>query len=168
MLREGNPPLRGRVVSSTQHRAALAAFGSSRSARAVASSEVDRRLQTKRLTQFALCCVTGNTMQRATLEGRSILIIEDEPLIALDLTEDFEALGAKVTTTNVLAHALILAEEDGLSGAVLDYRLADADSSPLCTRLSDRRVPFILYSGDHVVGGACKERPTRSQARCTG
>ena len=45
-------------------------------------------------------------MQRPSLEGRSILVIEDEPLITLDITQAFEGTGAEITTTNTLHHAL--------------------------------------------------------------
>jgi CheY-like chemotaxis protein len=55
-------------------------------------------------------------MARPSLEGRSILIVEDEPLIVMDITQQFEVTGAALTTTNTLKHALILVEHDGLSG----------------------------------------------------
>ena len=96
-------------------------------------------------------------MQRPSLEGRSILVVEDEPLIALDITQAFEATGAAVTTTNTLKHALILVEHDGLSGAILDHALGDGDSSLLCARLTERGIPFMIYSGHATVGGACKD-----------
>ena len=41
-----------------------------------------------------------NLMQRPTLKGRSILIVEDEPLIVMDITQAFEGTGAALTTTN--------------------------------------------------------------------
>ena len=81
------------------------------------------------LWQLALCRATGNRMQRPSLEGRSILIVEDEPLIVMDITQAFEGTGAALTTTNTLQHALILVEHDGLSGAILDHALGDGDSS---------------------------------------
>ena len=68
-------------------------------------------------------------MQRPSLEGRSILIVEDQPLIVMDITQEFEPTGAALTTTNTLKHALILVEHDGLSGAILDHALPDGDSS---------------------------------------
>jgi CheY-like chemotaxis protein len=58
-------------------------------------------------------------MQRLSLKGRSILVVEDQPLVALDITQQFEAAGAALTTTNTLKHALILVERDGLDGAVV-------------------------------------------------
>ena len=95
-------------------------------------------------------------MQRPSLEGRSILIVEDEPLIVMDISQAFEATGAALTTTNTLKHALILVEYDGLSGAILDHALGDGDSSLLCARLKERGIPFIIYSGYATVGGACQ------------
>ena len=67
-------------------------------------------------------------MQRPSLDGRSILIVEDEPLIVMDITQQL-ATGAALTTTNTLHHAMILAEHDGLSGAILDHSLGDGNSS---------------------------------------
>jgi DNA-binding response OmpR family regulator len=96
-------------------------------------------------------------MQRPSLEGRSILVVEDEPLIAMDITQEFAATGAALTTTNTLKHALILVEHDGLSGAILDHALGDGNSSLLCQRLKERGIPFMIYSGYDTVGGPCKD-----------
>ena len=85
----------------------------------------------------------------------SILVVEDEPLIVMDITQQFEATGAALTTTNTLHHALILAEHDGLSGAILDHALGDGDSSLLCARLTERGIPYLIYSGHATVEGPC-------------
>jgi DNA-binding response OmpR family regulator len=95
-------------------------------------------------------------MQRPSLEGRSILVVEDEPLIVMDITQAFEGTGAALTTTSTLKHALILVEHDGLSGAILDHALGGENSSLLCARLKERRIPFMIYSGYDSVEGACK------------
>jgi CheY-like chemotaxis protein len=96
-------------------------------------------------------------MQRATLTGRSILVVEDQPLIALDITQELEAAGAAVITTNSLKHALILVDHDGISAAILDHGLGDGDSTLLCARLKERGIPFLIYSGFPVVFGACED-----------
>lgn len=62
-----------------------------------------------------------------------------------------------MTTTNTLKHAQILVEHDGLSGAILDHALGDGDSSQLCKRLTERGIPFMVYSGYAHVDGACKD-----------
>ena len=98
-------------------------------------------------------------MQRPTLHGRSILVVEDEPLIVMDITQAFEHTGAEVTSTNTLRHALLLAEHDGLSAAILDHALGDGDSSELCARLKERGVPFLFYSGYEKLDGECKGAP---------
>jgi len=86
-------------------------------------------------------------MQRSTLDGRSILIVEDEAIIVMDLTMALEDVGAEVTSTGTLKHALLLVEHDGLSAAILDHGLKDGDSSLLSRRLKERGVPFLIYSG---------------------
>jgi DNA-binding response OmpR family regulator len=91
------------------------------------------------------------------LEGRSILIVEDEPLIALDIAQAFEGAGAALTTTNTLHHALTLVEQDGLSAAILDHALGDGNNSQLCARLKERGVPFMIYTGYPKVDGECAE-----------
>ena len=90
------------------------------------------------------------------LTGRSILVVEDEPLIVMDIAKAFEGTGAELTTTNTLRHALILVEHDGLSGAILDHALGDGDSSQLYARLKQRGIPFMIYSGFDTVGGVCE------------
>ena len=80
----------------------------------------------------------------SVLTGRLILIVEDEPLIAMDLAQAFERAGARVVSANTLRHAVLLVENDDLSAAVLDHGLGDGDSSRLCERLKQREVPFLL------------------------
>ena len=86
-------------------------------------------------------------MQSISLAGRSILIVEDEPLIALDIGQAFENVGAVVFTARSLNDAVRLVEQDGLSAAVVDFGLGDGDADALCGRLNDRSIPFILHSG---------------------
>ena len=51
-------------------------------------------------------------LMKGSLTGRSILIVEDEPIIVMDITQGFEDSGAELTTTNTLRHALLLVEHD--------------------------------------------------------
>lgn len=86
-------------------------------------------------------------MLRLSLLERSILVVEDEPLIALDIAAEFEKRGARVSIANTLKEALASVEADGLSAAVLDHALPDGDSTQLCERLTKRGIPFVTYSG---------------------
>ena len=79
--------------------------------------------------------------------GLTVLIAADEALIAHDLARTLEGAGATVTTTNSLEHAMILAEADGLSAAIIDHALVDGDTTELRKKLTRLSIPFILYSG---------------------
>jgi DNA-binding response OmpR family regulator len=83
--------------------------------------------------------------------GRSILVVEDEPLIALDIVDALKPTGANVITAGRLSHALKLAESTDLSGVVLGYKIGDADSGKLCSLLKERGIPFLFYTGYDVV-----------------
>jgi len=98
-------------------------------------------------------------MEYPGLRGRSILVVEDEILIAMDIAQAFESAGANVTTTTTVRHALILVEHDGLSAAIMDHALNDGDSTQLCARLKERGIPCVSYSGFDPVKGADKDAP---------
>lgn len=86
-------------------------------------------------------------MQNLPLSGAALLVVEDEPLVALDLRQSLEGAGAYVFAATQLSHALQLAGHPDITAAVLDYRLADGDCTPICTLLSDRGIPFVFYTG---------------------
>ena len=102
-------------------------------------------------------------MSRPNLKGASILVVEDHPLVVMDISMAFETEGAHLTTTNTLKHAKLLVEHDGLSAAILDHALPDGDCTSICTRLTERGVPFMLYSGFPTTEGACKGAPHLSK-----
>jgi DNA-binding response OmpR family regulator len=93
-------------------------------------------------------------MDHPTLRGCSILVVEDEAPIAMNIVTALEAAGANATTTTSVCHALILAEHDGLSAAVMDHALSDGDSTALCARLKERGIPYVSYGGHGPVEGA--------------
>jgi CheY-like chemotaxis protein len=93
-------------------------------------------------------------MEHPALRGCSILVVEDEPLIAMDIVTALERAGANATTTTTVRHAVILAEHDGLSAAIMDHALSDGDSTQLCARLKARGIPYVSYSGYAPVEGA--------------
>jgi len=75
-----------------------------------------------------------------------ILILEDDPLIALDLEriveeQGFEVAGIYDTLAEADAHL-----GDGLDFALLDIDVADGKSFGLAMTLLDRRIPFAFVS----------------------
>ena len=98
-------------------------------------------------------------MSHPNLKDSIILVVEDEPLIVMDISMAFESAGAQLTTTNSVKHAKLLVEHDGLSAAILDHALADGDSSSLCRRLAERGIPYLIYSGFKTIDGPCNDAP---------
>ena len=98
-------------------------------------------------------------MEHAALRGRSILVVEDEIIVAMDIVQALERAGANATMTTTVRHALILVEHDGLSAAIMDHALSDGDSTELCARLKARGIPYISYSGYDPVKGASSDAP---------
>lgn len=96
-------------------------------------------------------------MEFPTLRGRSILVVEDEPLIVMDIVTALDDAGAHATSTTTVRHALILAEHDGLSAAILDHALSDGDSTELCAKLQARGIPYVSYSGFGPAKGATED-----------
>lgn len=93
---------------------------------------------------------------RSALDGRGILVLEDEPLIALDVGAMLADAGARVIgPAHSEAEAMVLIDAavedaDGASrmdGAVLDVHLGDLTSEAVAARLSSLAVPFVFHSG---------------------
>jgi len=90
-------------------------------------------------------------MQRDVSEGRNILVVEDEPLIAMMLEDFLETLGHRIHAScdNVTA-ALGVAETGGFDVAILDVNLKGEAVWPVAKRLKEKGVPFVIASGGHV------------------
>ena len=81
-----------------------------------------------------------------------ILVIDDEPLIAMSVSDWLADLGHDVVGPAVdLASALTLVEEP-IDAAILDVSLGKEDSTPVARRLIDRKIPFAVASGHEVKG----------------
>ena len=100
-------------------------------------------------------------MEHPALRGRSILVVENELLIAMDIAQALEQAGANATMTTTVRHALILIEHDGLAGAIMDHGLTDGDSTRVCARLKERGIPYLSYSGMNP----CRARGRRTAYR---
>lgn len=86
-------------------------------------------------------------MEKQKLAGHSILIVEPDPFVAVDLQDTLVQEGARVVTAFRLERALQLAERPTLSAAVIDATLGAENRGALCLRLAERKVPFVFHSG---------------------
>jgi CheY-like chemotaxis protein len=83
---------------------------------------------------------------------RSILIVEDEPLIAMMLEDFLETLGHDVVgTCDTVEAALARVDAGGFDVAIIDVQLKDGKQVwPVADRLAAEGTPFILATGGHV------------------
>lgn len=81
---------------------------------------------------------------------RCILLVEDEPLILLDLEFAVEDSGCNFASAGCVAQALdYLETDDTIDVAILDVSLARGETCvPVAKELKRRGIPFILHSGD--------------------
>lgn len=84
-------------------------------------------------------------------DTRSILIVEDEPLIAMMLEDFLESLGHRVHgTCDNVSEALEQVGRGGFDFAILDVNLKGENVWPVATELRSKGVPFVIASGGHV------------------
>ena len=92
---------------------------------------------------------------------RSILVLEDEPFIAMMLQDELEALGIHVVgPVNNLKSAITLAATSDLDGALLDLNINGEYATDVANTLRARGVPFIFVTGyDRPAGLRYREVP---------
>ncbi len=82
------------------------------------------------------------------LHGKRILVVEDEPLIALDLEAAIlEWQGVVVGPAQSLADAIRLASTEPLHGAILDLRLRNEPATDVIHCLLQRGIPCVVHTG---------------------
>lgn len=90
----------------------------------------------------------------ATLDGKRILIIEDEPLVAMELALTLGEAGAVVLGPASTANdALILIDAESIDGVLLDGNLQGRLVDAVAEALARRSIPFLFVSGygrDHL------------------
>src|ERR1700704_1508181 len=77
-----------------------------------------------------------------------LLVLEDEPLIALMVRNWLTELGCEaVGPAHTVPTALALIEDGPLDGAILDVSIGDQDCSPVADVLRHKGIPFALATG---------------------
>ncbi len=83
--------------------------------------------------------------------SRSILVVEDEPLIAMMLEDFLETLGHTVhASCESVGEAVAQAEKGGFDVAILDVNLNGENVWPVAHILREKAIPFVVATGGHV------------------
>ena len=101
---------------------------------------------------------------------KNILILEDEPFIALDLQLAFEDAGANAVVTVSCDEAFEAIASTDFDGAVLDVNLGKGETcEPVAVELRTRRIPFLLHTGDlNRAGEALRDLEAPIMAKPSG
>ena len=98
---------------------------------------------------------------------QQILIVEDEPLIAMMLEDFLDLLDKQAAgTADTVASALARIEEGGIDAAILDLNLRGGEkSTAIAEDLATRGIPFIFATGgsDDSVDARFRDRPCLSK-----
>jgi DNA-binding NarL/FixJ family response regulator len=82
------------------------------------------------------------------LSGLRVLVVEDEPLVAMALDDLLAARGcAVIGPASSVAEALVLLERESPAAALLDVNLGDETSAEVARALAARGKPFLVVTG---------------------
>jgi len=92
---------------------------------------------------------TETFMPPSSLDGRRILVVEDEAMIAMLLEVHLADFGCEVagSANSVRAALQLIEDEPGADAAILDMNLAGEPVNPVARALSARRIPFLFLTG---------------------
>ena len=94
----------------------------------------------------------------------TILIVEDEPLIAMMIEDFLEILGKTLAgSVDTVEAALALIAAGGIDAAILDVNLRGGEKSfPIAEALAARGIPFVFATGGShdSVADIYRDRPT--------
>jgi CheY-like chemotaxis protein len=100
------------------------------------------------------------------LDGKRVLVVEDEMLIAMMVEDMLARLGASVVgPASTLSEALEMANSASFDVALLDVNLRNERVDPVVELLEQRRIPVVLATGygpvnaDLPTGATVIEKP---------
>jgi light-regulated signal transduction histidine kinase (bacteriophytochrome)/CheY-like chemotaxis protein len=83
----------------------------------------------------------------ALLEKKSVLLVEDSLIIALDAEDILNRFGAAVSTASTPEAAHTILDQERVDFAILDINLGDQTSFGVADRLAELGIPFFFASG---------------------
>ncbi|MEZ2224049.1 response regulator [Rhizobium sp. RCC_161_2] len=88
------------------------------------------------------------------ISGTSVLLLEDQPLIALDIEDVLQDAGyANVTTISSCEEAEEWLEAHNPDLVILDIKLRDGDCTNIVDKMRRSRIRFLVHSGSERPSG---------------
>jgi len=90
----------------------------------------------------------AEVQRNESLTGTRLLVVEDEPMLLLELETILSDAGADtVLLSRTTGDALARARDEQISAAILDIHLGSELVTPVARALAKRGVPFLFYTG---------------------
>lgn len=103
------------------------------------------------------------------LAGKTVMIVDDEPLLAYDMADLLQAHGATIAATcmSLDEGRQQLRADDHIDCALLDIQLGREEVWPLARELKERGLPFLFVSAicgtrelpEEFAGSQCVAKP---------
>ncbi len=82
------------------------------------------------------------------LANVKVLVVEDEPLVAVGVVNHLTDAGATVVgPCSTSERAMAVIEENDIDVAIIDFVLADDNTQELQTALESKAIPFVVITG---------------------
>jgi CheY-like chemotaxis protein len=92
--------------------------------------------------------IAGTADRGKALDSVRVLLVEDEPIVAMGVAGQLSDAGAQVIgPCSTTGRALAALDEHRIDVAIVDYVLADANSECLQAALERKGIPFIVVTG---------------------
>ena len=80
-------------------------------------------------------------------DAKRLLVVEDDPVIAMVIEDVLRDMGYEVFVNLTLAHALLELETHEIDAVLLDMHLRGESARPMVLALIERKLPFAVLSG---------------------
>ncbi|WP_306259833.1 response regulator [Pararhizobium sp. IMCC21322] len=93
-------------------------------------------------------------------EPQTLLIVEDDPFIAMDMETEFSDRGYRVVAVaQTVSAASAILEHSAPDFAILDYNLGDDTSVLIARKLNEADIPFVFVTGRPDAVASDEEAP---------
>jgi PAS domain S-box-containing protein len=86
-------------------------------------------------------------VENQTFSGQRIMVVEDDPIIGLDISETLKSRGAQVIGPCTTVASALKAIRDKPDAVLLDVNLGQETTDAVASQLADLSIPFLVLSG---------------------